>query len=197
MSFTDFLKRNTKKKIIISAIILLFILWGVILYYYSPQKIVNLIGIHNTYVIIIILGFLGGTSILFPFPYYLFVIAFAAGGSNPILLGICAGLGVIIGESTSYFVGYHGRVILPGKYQKWFNRLCKKCDDTKNTALLSLVLFLYGAFIPLPNDLFILPLGAARYNYWKLIIPLGLGNILFNIILAFSGVYGFHLFFTP
>jgi membrane protein YqaA with SNARE-associated domain len=141
-----------------------------------------------------ILGFLGGTSILFPFPYYLFVVTFAAGGSNPVLIGICTGIGVIVGESTSYFIGYHGRIIFSETYQKRFNKLCKYCNKTKNAIILSIILFLYGALIPLPNDLFILPLGAARYNYWKMIIPLGLGNIIFNIILAFGGIYGWHFF---
>jgi len=194
MNLAKFLKRNIKKEIFFGILILLVIVWSVILYYFPPQTIVNLIGINNSYVLIVILAFLGGTSILFPFPYYLFVITFAVGGANPILLGICSGLGVILGESTSYYIGYHSRAILSNRYQKIFNKLYKNFNKTKNTILISMVLFLYGAFIPLPNDLFILPLGAARYNYWKLIIPLGLGNIVFGTILAYGGIYGFNLF---
>jgi len=194
MKLIIFLKDNKKKGAFIGLMVLLFILWSFIIFSFSPQKIVDFIGIHNSYLIVAILGFLGGTSILFPFPYYLFVVTFAVGGSNPILLGICTGLGVIIGESTSYFVGYQGRIILSENYQKKFNKLCKNCNKTKNTIILSIALFLYGAFVPLPNDIFILPLGAARYNYWKLIIPLGLGNIVFNILLAFGGIYGWSYF---
>lgn len=190
------IKFLNKKRIIVISIILFFVLISIFIYYLSPSKIVNIIGIQNSYIIIVILGFLGGVSILFPFPYYLFVLTFAAGGSNPVLLGICAGLGVMIGESTSYLIGYHGRVVLPQKYNKIFNKLCRDCNRAKNTILLTIVLFLYGAFVPFPNDLLILPLGAARYNYWKLIIPLGLGNILFNVILAFGGIYGWNLFFV-
>ena len=196
MGIIKFLKKNIKKELIILFFICLFIVWSFILYKITPSQIVNYIGINNSYVIIIILGFLGGTSILFPFPYYLFVFSFAAGGSNPLILGICAGIGVAVGESTSYLVGYQGRSILSKSHQKKLNYLCKNCDKPKNTILISLILFLYGAFIPLPNDIMILPLGAARYNYWKLIIPLGLGNIIFNIILAYSGIYGWHFFFN-
>ncbi len=194
MNILNFLKKNKKKELIIGLLVLLFILWSFILYSFSPSKIIDAVGIHNSYLIVIILGFLGGTSLLFPFPYYLFVITFAAGGSNPILLGICAGIGVVIGESTSYFVGYHGREIFNEKYQKLFSKICKYCNRKENTTLLSIILFLYGAFIPLPNDFLILPLGAARYGYWKLIIPLGLGNIIFNILLAYSGIYGWSFF---
>lgn len=194
MGVLKFLRRNLKKEIIVGLFVLLFILWSFLLYSFGPEKIINYIGIHNSYILVMVLGFLGGTSILFPFPYYLFVITFAIGGSNPLLLGICTGLGVIAGESTSYLVGYHGRIILSKNYQKIFNKICMHCDKKINTIILSVVLFLYGAFIPLPNDLFILPLGAARYNYWKLIIPLGLGNIFFNIFIAYAGIYGWGYF---
>lgn len=195
MDIIKFLKRNAKKEMFIGLMVLFFILWSFIIYKISPSKIVEFAGINNSYLLVLFLGFLGGTSILFPFPYYLFVITFGAGGANPILLGIFAGLGVIIGESTSYWLGYYGRIILTDSYQKKFNKLCKWCSTTKNSILLSLVLFIYGAFVPIPNDVLILPLGAAHYNYWKLIIPLGLGNIVFNIILAFGGLYGWSLFF--
>ena len=194
MDIIKFLKKNIKKEIFIGLIVFLFIIWSILLYNFSPNEIVEYFGINNSYLIVLILGFLGGTSILFPFPYYLFVLTFGAGGANPILLGICAGFGVILGETTSYFIGYHGRIIFSEKYQKKFNILCKHCNKKINTILLSIVLFLYGAFVPFPNDLLILPLGAARYNYWKLIIPLGLGNIVFNVLLALGGAYGLGLF---
>ena len=190
MRLIGFIKQNKKKELIVGLMILLFILWSFILYNFPPETIIRFIGINNSYIVVMILGLLGGTSILFPFPYYLFVITFAAGGSNPILLGICTGLGVILGESTSYLVGYHGRVILSENYKKIFNRLNKYCEKTQNTIILSIALFVYGCFVPFPNDFLILPLGAARYNYWKLMIPLGLGNICFNIMLAFAGIYG-------
>jgi len=194
MKLIRYLKNNLKKELIIGLMILLFILWSFILYNFPPDTIIKFIGIDNSYIIVLVLGLLGGTSILFPFPYYLFVITFAVGGSNPILLGICTGIGVIIGESTSYFIGYHGRIIFSNSYQRKFNQLCTKCNQTKNTIILSIVLFIYGALVPFPNDFLILPLGAARYNYWKLIIPLGLGNICFSILLAFAGIYGWNYF---
>ncbi|MBS3079725.1 hypothetical protein J4218_06395 [Candidatus Pacearchaeota archaeon] len=194
MRLIGFIKQNKKKELIVGLMILLFILWSFILYNFPPETIIRFIGINNSYIVVMILGLLGGTSILFPFPYYLFVITFAAGGSNPILLGICTGLGVILGESTSYLVGYHGRVILSENYKKIFNRLNKYCEKTQNTIILSIALFVYGCFVPFPNDFLILPLGAARYNYWKLMIPLGLGNICFNIMLAFAGIYGWNYF---
>jgi len=195
MGVFAFLKRNIKKEIILAIIILLLIVWSIFIYYLSPDEIVTRVGIKNSYLLVIILGFLGGTSILFPFPYYLFVLTFAAGGSNPILLGVFSGLGVILGETTSYYVGYQGRIIFSGKFQRKLNQLAKSGEKTKNAIGISLALFIYGACVPLPNDVLVIPFGVARYNYFKFIIPLGLGNIIFNIILAYSGIYGWNLFF--
>ena len=56
-----------------------------------------------------------------------------------------------------------------------------------------LSLFIYGAMIPIPNDVIVIPMGLAHYPYKKLIIPLGLGNIVFNIMLALVGFYGLNL----
>ncbi|MFA5258996.1 MAG: VTT domain-containing protein [Candidatus Pacearchaeota archaeon] len=186
--------KNLKKKIGLCILLLFVISLSVLLYFISPSKIVNFIGIENSYVLVFILGILGGVSILFPFPYYLFVLTFAAGGSNPILLGIFTGLGVIIGESTSYWIGYNGTFIFSNKFQKKLVNFSKNLNTLKNTILMSLFLFIYGVFIPIPNDVLILPLGATKYNYWKLIIPLGLGNILFNILLAYGGIQGWSFF---
>lgn len=55
-------------------------------------------------------------------------------------------------------------------------------------------LFLYGSLIPFSNDFIVISLGVAHYPFWKVMIPLGLGNITFNIWLAFAGAYASQLF---
>lgn len=189
-------KKRIKKAVIVLLIIAGLITFSVVFTKLNPQDIVSSIGIKNSYGIIMFFGFLGGISILFPFPYYLFLFAFGAGGANPILLGICSGIGVIIGESTSYLVGYQGGETFSEKYQKYFNKVDQIFSKTKNSFLLSLFLFVYGAFVPLPNDIVILPLGAMKYSYWRMIIPLGLGNIVFGIIVAYSGMFGWKWFLS-
>lgn len=188
-------RSNLFRKLLIVFFIILIIVISFLIFYYKPQKVVELIGVRNSYIIAFISGLLGGVSILFPFPYYLLVFSFGAGGLNPILLGLVAGFGVILGESTSYLVGYHGREILPNRIQALFNKIGAWSSNKSNSIYISIFLFLYGAFIPLPNDVIILSLAAAKYNYWKLIIPLGLGNIIFNIMVAYFGLYGLKLFF--
>ena len=172
--------------IIILSIIL--IIWTGLVFYFSPVKIVQFLGITNSYLIIFLLSFFGGTSIIIAFPYYLFVIILGAGGLNPLLLGLAAGTGVILGDSISYLVGLKGKTVLPNFLQNKFKRLHNWLLNGP-PLLIPGFLFLYGAFIPIPNDIIVIPLGLAQYPYFKLIIPLGFGNILFNIMLASLGYY--------
>ena len=53
--------------------------------------------------------------------------------------------------------------------------------------------FLYDSLVPLSNDFIVISMGLARYPFWRVMIPLGLGNLVFNISLAYLAlyVYGF------
>lgn len=167
--------------------------WAIFVMYFTPTRIVEFVGIHNGYLISALFSFLGGTSILVPFPYYLIVMTFGAGGLNPFFLGICAGLGLIIGDATTYLIGYSGREIVPTKLGKLLEKFCTWCTS-KPGWLVSIILIIYGT-MPLPNDLIMIPMGLARYPFWRVAAPLAIGNIIFNTLIAFAGFYGWNLLF--
>ncbi len=183
------LKKRTKNIIGIVAILSFLVLWTILIYNYPPSKIVEIIGIENGYAVSFFAALLGGTSVLFPLPYHLIVFTLGAGGLNPFFLGILAGTGVMLGDSTSYLLGYAGREVVPGRIVSIFNKLhlwaMKKPKWT-----MPLFLFAYGAFVPVPNDVVVIPLGIARYPYLKTVLPLTFGNIIFSIVIAFAGLYG-------
>jgi membrane protein YqaA with SNARE-associated domain len=175
------------------ALVLLMVLcWSVALYFVTPEAIVSRLGA-QTLPAVFVAGVLGGTSILFPFPYYLVVATAAAGGANPFLVGLGAGLGVVIGETTSYIVGHAGRAVLPEKASEAFALLHRWVSDTHSAKFYGF-LFVFGSVMPLPNDVIVVPLGAAGVSYWRVILPLGAGNIVFNTataLLAAQGVTSF------
>ena len=183
-----------KKLLIFLALLTIFIAWSVTLYYYSPSKIIEKIGIQNSYLILGILALIGGTSIFLPFPYYIFTISFGAAGLNPLLLGIFAGIGTLVGDTTSYYLGYKGREIVPKKLTKHFKKISHWATHEKQKHLL-IFTFLYTAFIPLSDDIIMIPAGAIKYPFLKLATTACLGKIVFNTLLALSGFYGFNLFF--
>lgn len=184
-------KETGKFSTYISYIVLvaIFIGWTVAIYQFHPTQIAEQLGINNGYAIAFVLAFFGGLSTFISIPYYLVVFTLATGGLNPVVLGIAAGSGVFLGDSTSYFVGYKGRDILPSNLQRIFQKFCGWCI-TRPSWLVPLVIFSYGAFVPFPNDFLVISMGLARYPYWKLMVPLGLGNVTFNIGVALAGSYG-------
>lgn len=183
-----------KRQTTYALVLLMVLAWSVALYFVTPEVIVSRLGGH-TLPAVFAAGVLGGTSILFPFPYYLVVATAAAGGASPILVGLCAGLGVMAGETTSYVVGHAGRAVLPAKASEVFGHLHRWVADTHSVKFYGF-LFVYGSVMPLPNDVIVVPLGAAGVPYWRVIVPLGAGNIVFNTATALLAAYGIRSFWT-
>ncbi|TSC70084.1 MAG: hypothetical protein CEO12_581 [Parcubacteria group bacterium Gr01-1014_46] len=181
----DGLKNKKWMKYVIGLLPLLIIgsLSIVIFYYYSPDYIVNLFGVENAYALIFITAIAGGFTTFNIIPYHILLITLAIGGLNPLLLGFLAAIGVSLGDSTSYFIGYQGRTILPEKMDKWFERVHR--IGTERPKLFMLLCFLYSCFIPESNDFITIPAGLARLPFFNVMIPLVLGNIIFDISLAF------------
>lgn len=169
----------------------IFISWSLVLFYYSPTTIAEWLGLENAYLLLFALALFGGTSILFPFPYYLFTISFGAAGMNPLFLGVAAGLGTLSGDATSYYLAYRGRRLASQAWTERFERV-RDWAVAKHPALLPILSFFY-AISPFPDDLLMVPAGLTKYPFLRLACGVGPGKILFNTILALSGYYGWQL----
>lgn len=148
----------------------------------SPEQIINTIGVNNAYVLIFFLAFMGGVSTFSSVPYHLVVVSMAAGGLNPFILGTSAATGVMLGDSTSYYLGHRGSDFIPKRFEKFFFRLRNLI--THHPKLFPWFCFVYGTFIPFSNDFITITAGLIRFPFWKVILPLGLGNLLFNTAIA-------------
>lgn len=169
-------------------LILLIAVWSYFLYQISPDELVAKIGVTNGYIISFFVAFVGGLSNFVNFPYQLIIFSLGAGGLNPLLLGVTSGSGEFLGDSVSYFVGYHGSKVLPKNLQGIFKKFTNWCLYAPQW-LVTIALFLYGAFIPLPNDFIIIPMAFGHYPYWRMMIPIALGNVFFNTMIALGGWY--------
>lgn len=170
--------------------IVFFIGWTFFIYQYSPTDIVAFIGKDRGYGASILLAFLGGLSVLVSTPYQLVIMTFAAGGLNPWLLGLTTSLGQFGGDSVSYVLGFSGRGIVGGRLAATMDRF-RRWLTTRPYWQMALGLFVYGSISPLSNDWMLIPMGLARYPYWRVMLPLELGNIVFNTSVALLGAYGF------
>ena len=155
-------------------------------FYSSPEQLVEWVGAENSYFLIFVLALFGGLTTFSGVPYHLVLITLAIGGLNPLLLGLSTAVGVILGDSTSYYVGYSGGEVMPGRVQKIVNRIY--IYTAGYPKLLQVFFFLFGSLTPISNDFIVISAGIAKYPFWKVIIPLGLGNLVFNISLAYFAV---------
>ena len=159
------------------------------LIYSSPNVLVGFIGTDNAYLLMFILAFFGGLTTFSGIPYHIILITLALGGLNLFLLGFSAAMGVMVGDSTSYFVGYQGSAILPESVKKILQPIRSFAKNYPKT--LPVIFFSYGALIPFSNDFIVISMGLSKYPFWKVMLPLGVGTIFFNVMLAFLAKYAY------
>jgi len=174
------------------ALILFFLSLSFYLFIFSsPEKLTSFIGVENAYALIFILAFLGGMSTFNGVPYHLVLITLATGGLDPFMLGLSTAAGVMLGDSVSYYLGYQGSAIIPGTLNNIFQKV--RGLALRHPKVLPLFFFLYGAISPFSNDFIVISMGMARYPYWRVMVPLGLGNLVFNISLAYFATEAYQL----
>ncbi|MBI2035738.1 MAG: hypothetical protein HYT12_03600 [Candidatus Liptonbacteria bacterium] len=174
---------------------LLFVGFTVYFFVFStPERIIEMVGVNNAYMLIFVLAFLGGLTTFSGLPYHLLLITLATGGLKPSLLGISAAAGVMLGDSTSYYVGYHGGAIAPQGIQKFFKQAY--FFSSRHQIMLPLFCLAYGSLVPFSNDFITISAGIARYPFWRVMIPLGIGNLIFNISLAYFSPNAYNFLFN-
>lgn len=184
-----------KKQLAAFGFFLLFLAaWSALIYQFSPIEIVENLGVTNGFAIAFITAFLAGVSTFTSVPYVFVVVTLGAGGLHPFFIGLVSAFGLFLGDSTSYLLGYYGHHVVPNGLQEELQKVHAWLMARKRAWVIPIFIFLYGAFFPLSNDLVVISFGLARYPFWRAMIPLTLGSVVFNIMLAYFGKYGVEYF---
>ncbi len=176
-----------KRKSLIQLLILLFfiLVWSLLILFYGAEGLIDFLGVHNSYIVLAVVGLLGGVSTFTSASFYTTLSTLAVAGLNPFYLGLIGGLAVTVGDSLYYYIGKKGNESLPKKLKKKimsFSNWMKKQPKWR----IQLVTFVYSGLTPFPSDLLTISLGLTRYRYRHIILPLMLGNILLTTIVALS-----------
>jgi membrane protein YqaA with SNARE-associated domain len=194
-----FYRMRLSDKIFLVSIAILIVYWIAIL------VVSNLLGplqlIYNWLVDIALLigypgaffvSFLGNATILLPFPYV--GVPFILGGLrdlvldmfafDPWLVGLVAGLGAALGEMVSYLIGYGGGTLIDENQKNGFRDFVQKYPRATPLALWFL------AVTPIPDDVLLVPLGAAKYPIWRVFVPQLIGKTMFLTAIAWAGRIG-------
>lgn len=179
---------NTKRLASISVVVLTIVL-SVLLVMVPSDTLLGYLGTENGYVFMFLIAFVGSITTFASIPYPLFLISLAVGGFNPMLLGLTSAAGVITADSVTFFAVRKGRILLSKKLQDSMTALSSYVNSHPH--LLTPGLLLYGTISPLSNDFAVISFSLMKFKYMKVIPPLAVGNIIYNIAIAYLGIYAY------
>jgi uncharacterized membrane protein YdjX (TVP38/TMEM64 family) len=141
---------------------------------------------------VVLISILGSFTLIIPVPALSFVPLFIEAGLNFWGIVSIITFGAILSDIIVFYVARFGKKIVDAKQWKIFRKL----DFWKNMfpRLPLVVLFMYSAFAPIPNELIVVPIALMGYSFKKFIWPLVAGSIIFNLLSAF-GVINIFAFF--
>lgn len=153
------------------------------------DTLMSFIGAENVYIFMYLLALVGSLSTFASVPYPLILISLASAGASPLALGLVSALGVITSDSITYFAAKSGRGLLGESMKGSVELLATRI--ARYPRLLTPGLILYGSVSPLSNDFAVLSLSFMNYKYYRVVLPLAVGNLIFNLGMALLGVYAY------
>ncbi len=145
----------------------------------------NSFGEMGIYLGIFILTLVGNATVIFPVPYTVVIIVISAVLSPvapwyfPLVVGLYAGAGASVGETSAWFVGRGAREWAKFKESEKVARMKRWVDK----GLAPLMIFIF-AVTPLADDPFLMVLGFIGYALWRAIMWCFLGKWLMCFIVS-------------
>ena len=150
--------------------------------------------IHNFgYTGIFLVAIITGFNLVVPIPAFTLLPLFIESGFNfwPSILVVSLGLSVA--DAIGYFLGKIGREIIMNAWERKILGRLEKIKERYEYAPLA-ILFLTASFIPMPNELVVIPLAFLGYKL-RLILPiLFIGHLIFNFLYATGIINIFEIF---
>lgn len=165
-------------------IIFIIIGWAIFFYFVPPDVLVSKIGIQNSYLVAFVLAVICGFSSITGSTFYVAIAALAHGGADPLILGVVGGLGLCISDFAFYFVVTKGTHVIDKHWQKLSNFIKRSVKIMPEWAV-SVFVFLYSAFAPIPNDVVLVALAVAGVSFKKIAPYLFIGDLVSTLLLAY------------
>lgn len=148
-------------------------------------SIVEYVGTDNIYLFMFLIALIGSLSTFASIPYPLILISLVSAGGSPLILGLASAMGVIISDTLMFFSVKRGKAIMSESLQASITYV--GTVFTKYPALVMPGLFVYGTVSPLSNDFAVTVFSLMNYSVLRVLVPLALGNIVYNLTLAYYG----------
>ncbi len=149
------------------------------------QSYYNSFGELGVYISIFILSIFGNFTVILPTPYLLALLSvIIILPVNPIFVGLFAGAGAAIGESTAWLLGRGAREV--AKVDKKKTMVSKNVEELNNMIKkgYGFPLVILFAVTPLPDDVLLIALGLANYSLIRTLIAMFIGKVIMTMSLA-------------
>lgn len=141
---------------------------------------------------ILVAAIVSGFNLAVPIPVIAFFPFFMDIGLAPVPTVLIIALGMTTGDLLGYLVGRTAREAVRVRKGGAVQRLEALRD--RHPRLPLVVMFLYAAFAPAPNEVLVLPLAFLRYPVAGIFAAVLVGNLIFNGLVAAGVVRLFELF---
>jgi membrane protein YqaA with SNARE-associated domain len=133
-----------------------------------------------------------GFNLVVPVPVIAFFPFFMEAGFAPVPTVLVIATGMTLGDLLGYLLGHAARDAVGER--RW--RITERLQRLRVTHpyLPFVVMFLYAAFAPIPNEILVIPLAFMRYPLVGVFTAVLLGNVIFNSLVAAGVVHVFGLF---
>ena len=137
---------------------------------------------------------ISGFNVIWPVPVALFFPFFVDAGFAPAPTLAVIAAGMTCGDLLGYLIGRAtrsaAREIAHGRALRFQARA--EALGRRHRVLPLVLLFLYAAFVPLPNELVVIPMAFLRYSVASIVAAVFCGNAIFSALVALgaTGVFG-------
>lgn len=184
---------DQKKSRVIFAFFALFIVsWSILLSFYTPEQIVEILGVKNVYIFVFILAIVVGVSVFTTTLFYTSLVAISLGGVNLAWVSLLASIGLLSGDLVFYYFSNTGSRCVPKKYEGIIVRLVKWTEQYSDNKIILLIFFYSVA--PLPSDAISIFLGITSFPIRKMVLPLVLGKFIMIFALLELAMLGYSFF---
>ncbi|MBW3555166.1 MAG: hypothetical protein KY466_16790 [Gemmatimonadetes bacterium] len=135
---------------------------------------------------------ISGFNLIVPIPVIAFFPFFMEVGFQPIPTVATIALGMTTGDLVGYLLGRTTREVFAPRARGMMARLERLREQHR--VLPFVVMFLYAAFAPVPNEVLVIPLAFLRYPLIGIFTAVLAGNTIFNALVAFGVVRVFEAF---
>ncbi len=145
-------------------------------------EILNELAIKYGYLGAFVLAIVSNMILFMPVPYLAaFFLLAELKTIDPIALGLLGGVGAGIGKLLSYAVGLGTRKII--REERVQNLDALKRMAGKYGALMAFI----ASMTPLPDDIFLIPLGMIKYDLMKYFVAVSAGKTILTLFITCSG----------